>query len=71
MEVLGASFRLNLKSEDLGFIVEYLWWQYDGLWIMLEENVREGRSEVCAVNVDATSLWKVDLFASWAEDLEP
>ncbi len=70
-ESFGTSFLVNLETINLWFIKVDLRWQYDSIWIMLQENMREARAEVSTINVDISEFRQIHFLASGAEHFEP
>ena len=71
VEVLAASLPCDLEPENLGLVEVDLRWQDDRLREVLHENVREGRAEISAIDVDLASLRQVDFLTAGTVSLEP
>ena len=69
-EELAATLPVDIETEDLGLIEEDLGREDDGVGVVLEEDVWQGRAEVGAIDVDLPELGKVHLFATRTENLE-
>jgi hypothetical protein len=72
----GAPLPKYLETKNFWLVVINFWGQNEGLREVLEESMREVRSEKAPIKVDVptsrgeVTVWHVRLFTSWAIDLD-
>jgi hypothetical protein len=71
LEVFRTPLLVYLESVNLRLVEVDLRREHYCFRVMLQKHVREGGTKVSAVDVNASEFWKVDFFASRAEDLKP
>ena len=70
IEVLATSLTHYLETRNLWFVMVNLWRKNHSLWIMLQELMWKRSSEKCSINVDIFEFRNINLFTSWAVNLE-
>jgi hypothetical protein len=70
LKCFAASLPMNIEAEDFGLVKKNFGRQYNGVGEMLHENMWKAGSKVGTVNIDLSEFGKVNLFATWAKNLE-
>jgi hypothetical protein len=61
---------MNIETEDLRLIKIDLGWHDDRVREVLEKNMRKTCTEISAIYVDLSELWKINLLATRAVNLK-
>lgn len=67
---LASTLTMNLKTEYLWLVEVDFWGNNYGVRVVLKEYVREARTEIRAININAPELWQVYFLAAGAIHLE-
>ena len=68
--MFATSLTVNVEAEYLWLVQVHLGRDNDCVWVVLQEHMREACSKIGSIDVDASELWQVHLFAARAVHLE-